>query len=143
MTSQARPGWWRQAVRHGTALAAAALVALAIVLVGVSPASAHAELVSTDPEEGAVLDAAPASVVLTFNEPVRLTSQEVAVYDAEGDPVEASASATGVDVTVALAGAADLADGTYVVSWNVLSSDGHPISGALTFSVGASNRPTR
>ena len=30
----------------------------------------------------------PASVTLTFNEPVRLTSQEVAVYDAEGDPVD-------------------------------------------------------
>ena len=38
-----------------------------------------------------------------------------------------------------LPGAADLADGTYVVSWNVLSSDGHPISGALTFSVGAAS----
>ena len=38
-------------------------------------------------------------------------------------------------VAVDLPGAAGLADGTYVVSWNVLSGDGHPISGALTFSV--------
>ena len=135
MISLAWPGWWRRAVRHGLGLATASLVALAIVLVGVSPASAHAELVSTDPEEGAVLDAAPASVTLTFNEPVRLTSQEVAVYDAEGDPVGSSAEANGAEVAVTLA-ATDLADGTYVVSWNVLSGDGHPISGALTFSVG-------
>ena len=135
MISLAWPGWWRRAVRHGLGLATASLVALAIVLVGVSPASAHAELVSTDPEEGAVLDAAPASVTLTFNEPVRLTSQEVAVYDAEGDPVASSAEASGAEVAVTLP-AADLADGTYVVSWNVLSGDGHPISGALTFSVG-------
>ena len=136
MIPLARPGWWRRAVRHGLGLATASLVALAIVLVGVSPASAHAELVSTDPEEGAVLAAAPSSVTLTFNEPVRLTSQEVAVYDAEGDPVASSAEASGAEVAVTLP-AADLADGTYVVSWNVLSGDGHPISGALTFSVGA------
>jgi copper transport protein len=135
VTSRALPGWWRRAVRHGLGLATASLVALVVVLVGVSPASAHAELVSTDPEEGAVLDAAPSSVTLTFNEPVRLTSQEVAVYDAGGDPVESSAEANGAEVAVTLP-AADLADGTYVVSWNVLSGDGHPISGALTFSVG-------
>jgi copper transport protein len=135
--ARARPARWRRTALRGLGPVAALLVALAIALAGVSPASAHAELVSTDPEEGAVLESAPESVTLTFNEPVRLTSQEVAVYDAEGDPVESTASAGGVEVTVALAGAADLADGTYVVSWNVLSSDGHPISGALTFSVGA------
>ncbi|WP_415839381.1 CopD family protein, partial [Nocardioides zeicaulis] len=41
------------------------------------------------------------------------------------------------EVSVDLPGAAALADGTYVVAWNVLSDDGHPLSGALTFSVGA------
>ncbi|MCF6378703.1 copper resistance protein CopC [Nocardioides KLBMP 9356] len=137
MTPQARPARWDRAPLRGTGLVAALLVALAIVLAGVSPASAHAELVSTDPEEGAVLDSAPATVTLTFNEPVRLTSQEVAVYDAEGDPVESSATGVDSEVSVDLPGAAGLADGTYVVSWNVLSGDGHPISGALTFSVGA------
>lgn len=145
MTSSARPVRWRRAPSNGIRLATAALVApalvlallLGLVLAGASPAAAHAELVSTDPEEGAVLEAAPETVTLTFNEPVRLTSQEVAVYDAQGETVDASAGASGVEVTVALTGAADLANGTYVVSWNVLSSDGHPVSGALTFSVGA------
>ena len=119
-----------------TALVAPALV-LAVALAGASPAVAHAELVSTDPEEGAVLDDAPATITLTFNEPVRLTSQEVAVYDSEGDPVEATARASGVEVGVALGGAADLADGSYVVVVERPLDDGHPISGALTFSVGA------
>ena len=115
----------------------AALVALALVLLGGSPAAAHAELVETDPAEGAVVETAPETVTLTFNEPVRLTSQEIAVYDAGGDPVASTAGATGAEVTVGLTDAAGLEDGTYVVSWNVLSGDGHPISGALTFSVGA------
>ena len=68
---------------------------------------------------------------------MRLTSQEIAVYDAAGGEVGSTAGSSGTEVTVDLTGAADLADGTYVVSWNVLSGDGHPISGALTFSVGA------
>lgn len=116
---------------------AAALVALALVLLPSGPAAAHAELVSTDPAEGAVLDTAPETVTLTFNEPIRLTSQEIAVYDAQGAPVASTAVATGEEVRVDLTEAADLPDGTYVVSWNVLSGDGHPIAGALTFSVGA------
>jgi len=107
------------------------------VVLGGSPAAAHAELVDTDPAEGAVLETAPETVTLTFNEPVRLTSQEVAVYDATGEEVPSTAGASGPEVTVGLSDAAGLEDGSYVVSWNVLSSDGHPISGALTFSVGA------
>ncbi|MFV0535107.1 MAG: copper resistance protein CopC, partial [Cumulibacter sp.] len=58
---------------------APSLRALAVVLLGglltltgAQAASAHAELLSTTPENGAVLDVAPAEVVLTFNEPVQL-----------------------------------------------------------------------
>lgn len=127
----------RPALPAGWVRVAAALVALALVVLGAAPASAHAELIDTDPAEGAVVGTAPDTVTLTFNEPVRLTSQEIAVYDAAGDQVEATSRASGTEVTVGLTSAADLADGTYVVSWNVLSGDGHPISGALTFSVGA------
>lgn len=131
--AQARPAQWRRALRP----VAAALAALAFVLLGAAPAAAHAELVGSDPAEGAVVDTAPSAVTLTFNEPVRLTPQEIAVYDADGDPVGSTAGASGTAVTVGLTDAEDLADGTYVVSWNVLSDDGHPVSGALTFSVGA------
>jgi copper transport protein len=122
--------------------AAAALVALVLVVLGAAPASAHAELIGSDPAEGAVVETAPDTVTLTFNEPVRLTSQEIAVYDSAGEQVEATSGANGTEVTVGLSGAGDLADGTYVVSWNVLSGDGHPISGALTFSVGAPSAST-
>ncbi len=133
MTSPARPQWWRRALGP----VCTALVALAILLGASPPAAAHAELVDTDPAEGAVVETAPDTVTLTFSEPVRLTSQQIAVYDAQGDPVASTSGANGEEVRVDLAGAAELPDGTYVVSWNVLSGDGHPISGALTFSVGA------
>ena len=137
MTSAARPARRLPSLPPGWARVGVALVALALVVLGAAPASAHAELIDTDPAEGSVVETAPDTVTLTFNEPVRLTSQEIAVYDAAGDEVGSTAGASGTEVTVDLTGAADLADGTYVVSWNVLSGDGHPISGALTFSVGA------
>src|SRR4029077_7757902 len=43
---------------------------------------------------------------------------------------------------------ADLAEGSYVVSWRVVSSDGHPVAGAFSFGIGtparavAGNAPT-
>jgi copper transport protein len=116
-------------------LAALFVAILAVLATGV-PASAHAELVSTDPEKGSVVEDAPDEVTLTFSEPVRLTAREVAVYDAAGRVVDSETTASGTEVTVALPGAASLADGSYVVGWYVVSVDGHPISGSLTFSVG-------
>jgi copper transport protein len=46
VTAQARPAWWRRALCS----VVAALVALALVLGASAPASAHAELVDTDPD---------------------------------------------------------------------------------------------
>ena len=137
MSSSARSARRYPALLVGGARAAVALVALALVLLGAAPASAHAELLETDPAEGAVVETAPESVTLTFNEPVRLTSQEIAVYDAEGEEVASSAAANGPEVTVGLSDAATMDHGTYVLSWNVLSGDGHPIAGAPTEQGGA------
>lgn len=132
----------RADARPVVALALAVALAVLALLGAAAPASAHAALVDTDPDEGAVLAEAPGTLTLTFNEPVRLTSREVEVLDADGDPVTSSARADGTEVSVDLADAADLGNGTYVVSWSVLSDDGHPLSGALTFSVGAPSTST-
>lgn len=115
-------------------LVLAGLLAMAgVVLLG-GPASAHASLVSTDPAEGSVLEASPGSATFTFDEPVRLPGPSVRTFDADGEEVESSARTTGATLEVDLPDT--LADGTYVVTWRVISTDGHPIAGALTFSVG-------
>jgi copper transport protein len=110
---------------------------LAVLAVGVfaAPASAHATLLSSDPAEGEVLEAVPDVVTFTFSEGVSLTDDSIQVFDAAGEPVESSASGEDEVVTSDLPG--DLANGTYVVAWRVVSADGHPISGSLTFSIGA------
>ncbi len=125
----------RPGTRRGARwLVVAFLVALAL-LAGAAPASAHASLLSTDPTEGEVLEQAPDVVTFTFDEAVDLTSDSVQVFDAQGEPVESSASTRDAVVTADLPGG--LGDGTYVIAWRVVSADGHPISGSLTFSVGA------
>ncbi|HYH35460.1 MAG TPA: copper resistance protein CopC [Nocardioides sp.] len=131
MTVHSRP-WWRRAGR----LVATVLVALCALLGAAAPVAAHAELVSTDPVEGAVLDEAPEAVTLSFNEPVRLTDRRITVYDADGVEVESEATTSGSDVVVDLPDPGEVDAGTFVVAWFVLSGDGHPISGSLTFSVG-------
>lgn len=112
-------------------------VLLAGLLVGsaAAPASAHASLVSSDPAEGQVLAEAPQVVTLTFDEPVAVVEDGIKTYDAAGDPVDVDAGARDDVVSADLPD--DLADGTYVVAWRVVSSDGHPIAGSLTFHVGA------
>ncbi|MDQ4113770.1 MAG: copper resistance protein CopC [Actinomycetota bacterium] len=107
------------------------------VLLSISPAQAHATLIGTDPEEGAVLEQAPETITFTFDEAVTLPPAGVTVYDAKGEEVTSEATASGTEMQVALAEASSLGDGTYVVAWRAVSADGHPISGSLTFAVGA------
>ncbi len=111
-------------------------LAAVVVLVGLaaSPAAAHAELVSTDPADGVVLDAAPRQVGLQFTERVSVQPDGVRVLDASGDRVDdGAARANDTRVTVPLQ---KLARGSYLVSWRVVSADGHPVRGAFTFSIG-------
>ncbi len=78
-------------------------------------------------------------MTLTFSEPVTTQVGAVRVFDAEGRQVDAGdAGQVPGDATVVRVGLRDdLADGTYVATWNAVSVDGHPISGAFVFGVGA------
>ncbi|GIE30473.1 transport integral membrane protein [Actinoplanes italicus] len=119
---------------------ASLFLALVLLLLGTSrPAHAHANLVRTDPAEGAVLQSAPSRILFTFDEPVRAVPDGVQIFDPQGDPVAAGTTATGSELAVALTERP--LEGTIVITWRVVSEDGHPISGALTFSVGAPSTP--
>jgi len=116
-----------------TVVGVAAAVLLAILASG--PAAAHAVLVGTDPRDGAVLDAPPDALTITFNEPVQAVDGGTTLLAADGAPVAADVSA--VDDALVVTPRAPLGDGTYVVSWRVVSLDTHPVAGAFSFSVGA------
>jgi copper transport protein len=114
-----------------------------LLLVAASaPALAHAALLETDPEDGLVLAAPPSSVTLRFSEPVGTSLGAVRVIDPAGTRVDDGRpirSDGGRRVTVALPEAS--AQGTYVLTWRVVSEDAHPVSGVSTFSVGRQTEP--
>ncbi|WP_121747890.1 copper resistance protein CopC [Streptomyces sp. E2N166] len=109
-----------------------------LVLGGAGPASAHAALRSTDPEDGSVLQRAPRHVTLTFTESVGLRDDSFRVLDPGGHRVRTGEAghADGRSDTARVALTGRLGEGTYTVAWRVVSADSHPVSGAFTFSVG-------
>lgn len=121
------------------------LMAGAALLVGAPVASAHAQLESSDPAAGAVLPLPPRHVALVFGEPVEPSASSIKVFDDHSRRVPtgpvAAAGADGSRLSVSLP--PGLATGTYSVSWQVSSSDTHPVSGSFRFSVGAPSTVTR
>lgn len=133
-------------------LAAAALLAVfvgtvfGLLLGGAGPASAHAALTGSDPQDGAVVATAPKEVTLTFSEQVAMGDGSVRVLDPSGKRADAGAEprnlGTGSTVKYGVPLHAGLPDGTYTVAWQAVSADSHPVSGAFTFSIGAPSRTT-
>ncbi|MFF8997866.1 copper resistance protein CopC [Streptomyces achromogenes] len=111
---------------------------LGLLLAAAAPASAHAVLRAADPADGAVLRGAPRHVTLGFSESVGLPAGSFRVYDPGNHRVRTTPAGhvPGRSDTVRVTLPARLARGTYTVAWRVVSADSHPVSGALTFSVG-------
>lgn len=130
---------------HGLGLHTATLGLLAFVvavltsLLSVQAASAHAQLLDTDPAEGAVLDEAPAHATLRFNEAVQLLPTSIELFSASGSPIALTARVSGTDVFITMP--TELTDGRYALSYRVVSADGHPVSGAVSFSIGDADGP--
>lgn len=118
----------------------AVLALAACLLMWGQAAWGHAALVSADPAPGAVLERAPDVAVLTFNEPVSVTA--LRLLGPQGPAVDvAPVDAGGRRIRVPLP--ADAARGAYLLSWRVVSADGHPVGGTLDYAVGASAGPVR
>ena len=128
-----------KALRRATS---ALLLVVVVLVAAAAPASAHAQLVSTTPADGAHVDPAPKEVSLRFSEKVSLKLGGVRVLNTDGERVDKDdATVDGDTVTVGLRDG--LGDGPYVVAWNVVSADSHPVNGAFTFVVGAGANASR
>lgn len=108
----------------------AALFLAAASLLCAEGASAHAVLKKIEPSDGALLDAAPKSVVLTMNEDVSLISAKL--FDSQGaeTPLELR-KVKGQILEVGVA--KDLTPGDFLFSYRITSGDGHPVFGAVQF----------
>lgn len=117
----------------GRLLALLALIGL-VLLGNAGSAAAHNALIGSDPPDGGSLSTGPARVSLTFNLPVQSGFSTVTVTGPDntqwqaGPPTENGAV---VSAPVRPLGPA----GQYTVAYQVLSADGHPVRGAVRFTL--------
>ncbi|HEV7878822.1 copper resistance CopC/CopD family protein [Bradyrhizobium sp.] len=111
----------------------AGLAALLSLLCIATNAFAHASLVATEPRDGSMLAQAPKTVQLRFNEPI--TPAVIRLIDSDGTARD-DAVVHAVGDTIAITLPDGLPRGTQVISYRVISADGHPVAGSMMFSVG-------
>ena len=100
-----------------------------------APALAHADLVSSTPEDGSELASPPTSVELAFSEGLDAGKSSFRLIGPDGDVGTGTASKDGSS-TMLLDGLV-LAPGAYRIKWTAAAEDGHVERGSLGFTVSA------
>lgn len=119
-------------------LALILLCSVVVALATAGQAFAHAALVSASPSDGAVVATAPAELTLSFSEPVSpLVLKLIGPDGASQTPWRYALK----DKTLVVTPPSGLGNGTHLLSWRVVSEDGHPVGGAVVFSIGAPSAP--
>jgi copper transport protein len=114
-------------------------LAVLFSLLFATPAAAHAELVNITPANGAQLKTPPTQVQMTFTESVSLIDGGIRLVDEVGRTVP-TPDPTVDEHIVTWPMPADIPKGAYIITWRVVSADGHPVSGASYFGVGTAAR---
>jgi methionine-rich copper-binding protein CopC len=122
-----------------------ALIAVAALGAGMllsAAVQAHPKLLSSSPAEGSTV-AAPAKIELHFSEKLltQLSGAKIVMTEMPGMAmsstmgVKAAVSGSADPTVMLITPAAPATTGTYKVQWRAVSSDTHPITGAVTFKV--------
>jgi copper resistance protein C len=116
----------------GVALGFAFLALLGLA----TPASAHNSLIGSTPTDGSNMESGPNQIELKFDQPVQMGQglNSIAVIGPNNDHWEGGPAQ--VDSNVVTAPVRPLGPaGSYKIGWRILSADGHPVSGELTFTL--------
>ena len=113
------------------------LVLALVVAFALSPASsaaAHADITESSPDQGAVLKEAPTQIVISFNEEVSPIKSSMKL--SSGPSEYAFTLKNGDSTELVIVPNDPLTDGSWSVLWQVVSKDGHMVSGVLSFDIG-------
>ena len=103
-----------------------------------SPVSAHSNEVLTNPDDGARLESLPVEATMAFGEVPKTADVVLASPDRTVHQLPSQ-----IDGTVVLVGLPPNGPrGTYKLSYRVVSTDGHPVSGSTTFTVTTGPTPS-
>lgn len=122
------------------------LLSVSSILLGLfftaSAACAHSELQESSPAEGAVLSALPPTVALTFGEDLLTLGDEsvneISLTDPNGTAIELVGSTVeGPVIKADISSTEPVVLGRYVIAYRVVSADGHPVKGEISFELTA------
>src|SRR4051794_2026533 len=115
------------------------LVAVAVLAAWPGLASAHAELVSSTPADGAAIafTNAPTSVTITFSEDVAKDVTTIQVTSSDGTAMTDGATTINFDKpTLASVNLKPLSPGPYTVKWHAVTSDDNgQTDGTFSFTI--------
>jgi methionine-rich copper-binding protein CopC len=112
-------------------LALAGLAALVIAPV----AAAHSLLLESTPAAGSTLPAAPRELRLRFNNRIEKPLSKVRLLDSRGAAKTVELTTDGVPADWLRAPLPVLEPGRWRVEWQVLSTDGHVVTGRFDFQI--------
>lgn len=119
----------------------AAVVAVLFVVLPAATASAHAVLDNSVPASGATLADSPPQIVLDFDERVETSLGFIKLFASTGQRITLSTiRRDAADPSIVRVDVPTLEADTYVAAYRVVSADGHPVDGAITFQVGEGKR---
>ncbi len=111
------------------------VLALGTVLLGALPAGAHAELEDTSPNDGATLTTAPAELSFKFGEDLLDDGNAITLTPAGTDERLALADPEVDGPTISVPWPDVAPAGEFTAAYRVVSVDGHPVEGSITFTV--------
>jgi copper transport protein len=111
---------------------------LLLLLNALAPARvfAHASLLTAMPAPNSRLADSPPVIELTFNERLDDGLFYIKLFDAEGRAVAAKPAVMTADHTGIRLDVPKLQPGVYLVSYHVISADGHPVGGSYPLAIG-------
>jgi copper transport protein len=128
----------RFAIRLLTSLSAF----VAVASFNVQSASAHNTLVTSSPSDGSTLTTSPTQWTLTFDKTVPLSSASGEVVKSDGIRIPLPAPRHGDSDNVIVFDFPETLSGPNTARWRLVGTDGHVISGRVSFSIDADATPT-
>ena len=118
-------------------LAVAVAATLSVLFIGASPASAHAELVTSNPAANSMLPVAPKTITLEWSELVTTATEQIDLVDQNGEhhTVTLEQSVKDGHTLASITTEDRICTGSWILVWKVVSDDGHLISGSVPFAV--------
>ncbi|MFJ7748156.1 copper resistance protein CopC [Peribacillus sp. NPDC097295] len=101
----------------------------------------HATVISSNPSPNESLDTIPETISIRFSEDIQPSFYSLKVISKNKNEVPLQDIQVS-EKTLEATWSSSLEEGSYIIKWRVVSSDGHPIDGTIPFQYGKSNIPS-